>query len=385
MHPQPAESGRLHGLDALRAAAMLLGVVLHAALFYLTIEVGDGLPRDRAQHPAFNLLVFTIHLFRMPVFFLMAGYFCALLVDKRGWRAMAANRVRRVLAPLLLFWPVVLGGLWAAYAWTFHTLQQPFRQIPFGRLGDPFSERMLFHLWFLYHLLLFYAAAMLLRKAPGGPAIAGWALPRLAWMLRSFWGFFLLTALTAIPLLESQVGIVETSGSLTPPVWILAVYWLCFACGWAIFREGGVLAGWRTRWAAYASVFALLPLHLNVLLTPGRGGEWRSLILAVLGAAMLWGATIAVTGAFLRYVDARRAWARALSDASYWIYLVHLPLVAAAANVMRPFALPAALKFLTVTGSVFVITFLTYDLFVRNTFLGVLLNGRRYPRLIAWK
>src|SRR6185295_19682311 len=84
---------RLHALDGLRAAMMLLGLVLHSAASYVTITLHEAWPfQDRARSGAFDLLVFTIHLFRMPTFFVMAGFFAALLYQREGARGFLAHR-----------------------------------------------------------------------------------------------------------------------------------------------------------------------------------------------------------------------------------------------------------------------------------------------------
>ena len=65
---------RMYDLDALRAFAMLLGIVLHAAFPFLPWR-SSGDP-DR---PIFDLLILFIHGFRMPLFFLLSGFFTAML------------------------------------------------------------------------------------------------------------------------------------------------------------------------------------------------------------------------------------------------------------------------------------------------------------------
>ena len=95
----PADSRR-HDLDALRAVAMLLGIFLHASLAYV-----PGIPwpvQDTQPAPWLGLLFLAIHGFRMPLFFLVSGFFTAMLWKKRGAMAMLAQRYKRVFVPLLL-------------------------------------------------------------------------------------------------------------------------------------------------------------------------------------------------------------------------------------------------------------------------------------------
>ena len=108
---------RRHDLDALRAFAMLLGIVLHAALAFVpgawvvsdaSVE-GDGTP--------YAILVTAIHGFRMPVFFLMSGFFTAMLWRQRGLQALVTHRARRVLLPLVVAMIVVVPLSWTAWGY----------------------------------------------------------------------------------------------------------------------------------------------------------------------------------------------------------------------------------------------------------------------------
>ncbi len=91
---------RRHDLDALRAVAMLLGIVLHASLAYV-----PGIPwpvQDTRPAPWLGLMFLAIHGFRMPLFFLVSGFFTAMLWRRRGPGAMLEQRYKRVFVPLVL-------------------------------------------------------------------------------------------------------------------------------------------------------------------------------------------------------------------------------------------------------------------------------------------
>ena len=90
---------RRHDLDALRAIAMLLGIVLHAALSFLPF---GWMVTDQNTHPNYGVLVESIHGFRMPLFFLLSGFFTAMLWRKRGLGALLLHRFKRIFMPLLL-------------------------------------------------------------------------------------------------------------------------------------------------------------------------------------------------------------------------------------------------------------------------------------------
>lgn len=99
MSTENAAFARRSDLDALRAVAMLLGIVLHAALSFFT---SFWMVTDRQQNAGFGILVSAIHGFRMPVFFVMSGFFSAMLLSRRGRGALVKHRFFRVFLPLLV-------------------------------------------------------------------------------------------------------------------------------------------------------------------------------------------------------------------------------------------------------------------------------------------
>jgi fucose 4-O-acetylase-like acetyltransferase len=100
---------RLYALDNLRAAMMWLGIVLHVAVIHMA--GAQLLPwRDNQTTPAADLLVAFVHAFRMPVFFILAGFFVALLLAQRGAAATVRHRLRRLALPFALFWPPLFAA-----------------------------------------------------------------------------------------------------------------------------------------------------------------------------------------------------------------------------------------------------------------------------------
>ena len=99
MSSSSESSPRRHDLDALRAIAMLLGIALHGLLAY------TGFPwavQDANQAPWLGTVFAMIHGFRMPLFFLVSGFFTAMLWRKRGLKSLIKHRVKRILIPCLV-------------------------------------------------------------------------------------------------------------------------------------------------------------------------------------------------------------------------------------------------------------------------------------------
>ncbi|MEM7754763.1 MAG: acyltransferase family protein [Planctomycetota bacterium] len=113
---------RRHDLDALRAFAMLLGIALHAALAFAPIP---WLAMNKETSPAIGTFIEVLHGFRLPLFFLLSGFFSAMLLQRRGATGFLGHRWKRIGLPLLLglitiipaMWGVILGG---------HALQRQF-------------------------------------------------------------------------------------------------------------------------------------------------------------------------------------------------------------------------------------------------------------------
>ncbi len=93
---------RIYYLDNVRAIAMLLGLVLHSALTYAKPSQNFWILGDREGSMAMDMSIWFIHLFRMSLFFLIAGYFAKLLVTRRSVGSFLKNRALRILLPFLV-------------------------------------------------------------------------------------------------------------------------------------------------------------------------------------------------------------------------------------------------------------------------------------------
>ncbi|MBO9667792.1 MAG: acyltransferase family protein, partial [Bdellovibrio sp.] len=93
---------RFHFLDSLRAFVMVIGVVYHA------IQMGLEGRGDNFHEPLLTNILFVMHSWRMPVFFLMSGFFTQLLLQRRGVSATLRNRFQRVTLPFLVALVLIL-------------------------------------------------------------------------------------------------------------------------------------------------------------------------------------------------------------------------------------------------------------------------------------
>ena len=375
---------RLHAFDSLRGVMMLLGLVLHAAMSYVTYPADEAWPfQDPKTDVSFDFLVAWIHAFRMPVFFVAAGFFAALLHTGRGPGGLLRNRLQRVGVPLVCAWclclPLVVGAAIYGQAQLGLLPDLEERAIPLRELLDE-----LLHLWFLYHLLIFYAVAVvvvwLLRRLPPRPAARGrGALVR--WIPHSATPLAL-AVLSYFPLMTMESGGVDISGSFLPALNTLATYALFFTFGWLLFGERDGLPWFSVRtWRHGGLGLAFFVIYLfaaTIALAPG-GSRGAFLVAMAAFAATMWYWVYAFLGLFLRYCGGENRYARYMADASYWMYLVHLPLIMWFSALLLRAAIPAGLKFALVLAAATAVALLSYRYLVRSTAIGAVLNGRRYP------
>ncbi len=375
---------RLHSLDNLRAAMMWLGIVLHVATQHLTGY--SPLPwRDPATSRWADLLVALIHTFRMPVFFIVAGFFVALLVQRRGLRGMLGHRFKRLALPFLLFWPPILTGmalLVIVYlhrantgAWGLDLSLRP-------TMGDkPLVNTM--HLWFLYQLWWFAVLTVVVgtltrRLPPAWLALAAGLLRRLG---RAWWGFGVLALPLAAVGAAYPHGIVAPLGSLLPPLAEWVHNGLFFVFGLALYGARAELLAWYTR-RHPAYLLAGLPFFLasGALVKAVEQGvaiPQAEAWIALLYNAATWLWSFGLIGAFLRYLPQRNAVLGYLCESSYWVYLVHMLGTIGFGALVLTWPVAAGWKMLANIVLTTVVALLSYQLLVRHTWVGRLLNGPR--------
>lgn len=90
---------RRSDLDALRGFAMALGIVVHTSLAFYQ---GPWPVHDTRPSSLLMLVFLAIHGFRMPLFFLLSGYFTMLVYERRGLTSLIRQRFARIVVPLVL-------------------------------------------------------------------------------------------------------------------------------------------------------------------------------------------------------------------------------------------------------------------------------------------
>lgn len=383
-------SERLHGLDALRGAALLLGVVLHGAMSFFPTQI--WIVADDQRSVWASGLFFIIHLFRMATFFLIAGLFAHMMIGRRGVWGFVKNRMVRIAAPLAVFWGLVLTAIVAVLIWNASLQGLTAADAPPQPTYD-WTNMPLTHLWFLWVLMIFYAALLILR-APFAvlDRSGGWGrtVDRVTTGLVGPWGPFVLGAPLALalwlhPNWIAFFGVPTPDAGLIPNTPALVGFGLAFGFGVLLDRRRDLLnrieawspvhLGLAVGAGATAMMLAGGP---NPHLVPMTDSTTKAMTAAAFGVGTYAGVFAAV-GLAMRFFAGHSATRRYLADASYWIYIVHLPLMMAAQVLVQDWTLPWPVKLAGVVVGVLAISTASYELLIRHTFMGRWLNGRRTP------
>lgn len=221
------------------------------------------------------------------------------------------------------------------------------------------------HLWFLWFLCWLVALF----------GLAAWAAQRLKRPRVTTGRLMLLVPLTFLPqwfMGSPAPGLgPDTAAGLLPPPHILAYYLIFFAFGAFTFDADDRGQSLGRRW------WALLPFGLFVALPVALGTLAVRPLTAAAQVVYVWSMSFALMGLFRARLNTESRPLRYLSDASYWLYLTHLPLVIAAQAFVSGWPLPAIVKFTLICVVVTGLLLLVYAAAVRYSWLGTLLNGPR--------
>jgi len=395
------QTDRFHALDAVRAYALLLGVVLHSAAAFLKnfpIPAWTDTPSTTAA-----VIYYVIHVFRMSAFFLMAGFFARMVLERRGVREFVKDRGKRIAIPLFLFGPVVLGVLLplgfvlGALAHGVDYLQWLAKQMQSPQAaaqGGGVLDNILAHLWFLYYLLIFYALALglraLVRTLDPRASLARCCDRIVAFLMGGIWGPVLIALPIAAYVWQLRswtewLGL-PAPQSLIPNTAAMLGYGTAFGLGWLLHRQPQRLMNLQKHWAIYfVLAIALTICCLSIIGTtplwkgPNLEGSAR---IAYAAAYMIgiWCWVFAAVGAAVRFLSKGHPVTRYLADASYWVYIMHMTTILFFITLLRPYHWYWAIKFVIIVGGSMPILLLSYHYFVRFTWIGAILNGRRHPR-----
>lgn len=357
LHAATKPTSRLLFIDNWRSALIILVVLHHLALVY-----GAGAPFYYVEPPVNDPLAFMVLLvfilvnqsWFMGAFFLMSGYFTPGSFERKGPGAFLKDRLLRFGIPLVVFIfvlnPIASIGFWQMPAsLTGITTPLTWQQYPHLLGIGP--------LWFIAMLLIFdfgYAAWRMLTRNRTSYSMSKSSLP--SYLLI---GVFIL----ALALVSYLVRIVVPMGKDVlgfPTLSYLPQYLSLFVLGTVASRHNWFrtlpssmgLVGFVTALAAGVLLFPLafsghlFSLELTPALTNFTGnGQWQSAVYVLWDSTFAVGMCLGVITLFRRFFNGQGRFGRFLSQHSYTVYVIHIPIVVFLAVALRGIDLEPLLKF----------------------------------------
>ncbi len=334
---QGVSQQRRHHLDAIRVSAILLLIPYHAARY---VQKGDG------GAEIVDAAVWFVHTWHMPLFFAISGFLAASALRRSTAARQLRARFRRLGLPLAVGMLTVVPlanflVIGAAALWPRKGALPAKRELDVANVFS-LSPR---HLWFIAYLLMISLIAigiwLAIQRAPGLGAAINRGFRNL---IGSWWAVPVLASISAA-ILITKTGWVAggtASNSLVPAPTLFAYYSLFFFFGWLLSGQTDLLENLkRGAWlrlgaGALIAVPAFLLFYDNGdftgnVGTPGILAEIDELRLYGLFTVGLvcWLTLFGIWGVLARHVRKESRVLRYLADASFWIYLVHIPFLVA--------------------------------------------------------
>ena len=377
---------RYHGLDGLRAFAMLLGIVLHATLPYFALGAWPQnsyfVYGDNFSEPLYALFEF-IHVWRMPVFFLLAGFFANLVLARRSFTYFYRDRFKRIVLPLVIFGMAMHFMMVGIFNYGY---------IGNYNLIKPLNSDVFFsfwHLWFLYYLLFFYllvAFVQFLQKKVNLVFAEGLLQKWKRWFYSPYPLIFILVVIGLLILRANNGG---EEKPVWPPNWADLIYFAAFFFyGYGLYHSRELIEKLKTTKSlsillglGFLAIGFCIAHRLNevdFVLTETQdllvlNGRIIDVLYGVAATTLSLG-FIGLTERFLHSVNKTVRW---LVDSSYWTYILHLPVVCGITFYLFDFDWWPEGEFLIACVLTSFICFVSYQLLVRYTFIGSLLSGKR--------
>ncbi|WP_231665347.1 MULTISPECIES: acyltransferase family protein [unclassified Pseudoalteromonas] len=320
----------------------------------------------------------------MPLFFLIAGFCAALLIKKRGSKAFISNRLKRVLLPFMVFLPITFALIFHAITWgekIAHSLPPLFNV--FQVVQDPPISTM--HLWFLWNLMQLCLLVWLLSLYKQAYRKV------LSIVVRPLFLGIVLPIIIFVAMFNLMVPF-PAADKLYPELWSYGLYGSMFLVGAGFYHHHELLVGYLKRinvlfLLAVASTivyFVVLPAALTieqVIEAANASGvvklaHTNIVALASQTIAIVTWAAVALLAGF-KWLNQRNEFSVYMSNASYWLYLIHVPLLMYIQLPMINISLPAGIKLIILVSAMVIVGVASYHLLVRNTLIGVFLNGKR--------
>jgi glucan biosynthesis protein C len=367
-------TNRLHSIDAARALFLLLGIPFHFTTISIwTVKVHA---HEILMSPAISIFVALSHSFRMFAFFILSGYFSALIIQKRGKRAWFSDRIERLGVPFV----ASLFTIGVAI----NVLQ---RYIVSGQLVMPsWNSVSIGYLWFLIVLLMYVAALyLLIGKISVPDTVVTRALSLMGWP-----GILLISLLAFWGLGRSALDIIMERGAIPfAGIWShFILHAPAFAIGAAAqlssVKERLFMIA-RARFFVIAAIVAVAVVYLEAMARPSLGlSVDKSLIEKVITNAIELPAALLFSLCVFRLLESlvtkEKPWITFFVQGAMSIYLFHMLWVVVVIYALASVELYPEVRW--VLGSILALglSSISYMIVRNHPWLSAAYCGTRLPR-----
>ena len=355
---------RIHYLDSVRAFAMYLGIVLHGTLpmlpWYGDYEIKTG----------YGLLLLFIHGFRMPLFMIISGFFSEMIINKKGILKFIDNRLRRIGLPYLVFVPIItllfistfmLGSIFVD--WDSVNITKEAKE---SKADDEFNHG---HLWFMYFLLIFtfiYSAIIYFFR-------------KIRINIKIIYCLISMIPMSLIFLIFQPEEIISrptTDLSFFPHWSILGYYFTFFLFGALFYRLKNKGQNFIERLSKIQQLFYLIPIASFIICLIIEDNRIY-LLGELFNFIYTWSSIIVIVLIFYKFTNRSNSKIRYLSDASYFIYIIHISIIILLQGMFSSIEMNHFIKFIMIIFFTTTFSLISYHYLVRNTYIGILLNGKK--------
>ncbi|WP_323844144.1 acyltransferase family protein [Microbulbifer magnicolonia] len=345
---------RLHHLDLLRASMMFLGVLVHAS--HADYDTGT-----------FEIIRFMSDSFRMACFFIISGYFSAMIFARKDINNFYIKRLPLLFVPAV-FCTAILVPITNSWMDLYFAR---------GESGNAFVAGWMGHAWFLYVLLIFTLATpaiVLLQKG-----VAGFLVKKVSPI--AICAVFLLLIITGSIGAEKIVskfgpalpyyGVIDfliSSTFIYLPYFIIGIYMYQWPSLYAFAHR------YLKTWVMLALVFIAYRYWLWFQEITSTAQYFLSIFVDYLTAIPISFALFALTN---RLLGKPNVVVRTMSDSAYTVYIVHYLFVALILLTAQGFDLPLTARLILAFALTSVVAVLFHIHIVQRYWvIRFLLNGR---------
>lgn len=347
----------------------MLGVVLHSSQVFN--PAASWVIHNALETTVAAYVVDAIHLFRLPAFFMVSGYFFLRSLRKYGVRRLLKLRGERILVPLIVSAATlncIQAFLLDSSGWRHFEVREYL-----------FSGRWLSHLWFLYYLFAYYLiACFVMRYAGSIPGSITRFCSRVVEechmvVILSLWSvcqILLLLLGKALPVMYFPIPGFST-------LYNLAFYLQFFVFGAFLCRSRTLI----TKFVGLSPLFAIPMLVTTIvvkMMLIGNEGILTMVLSKYLGVFTVWLSCSLCFFVFKTFADRPSKTLSFFANASYTVYLFHHLLVVAFGLLFIHWGIGGLLGLTLLMLTVFLLSSLIHVYIVSNSeLLTYLYNGRR--------